>query len=116
MILLQIPYDTTGGKHNLIGLILLKLAYVACYGEALPNPKRVGAYDLDTDNNATAVVHARREVAHKERRADRAIFESARRKTTPFMLAVVADTWVRELRDPDTIYTEVGPEDLFAHL
>ena len=32
------------------------------------------------------------------------------------MLAVVADTWVRELRDPDTIYTEAGPEDLFAHL
>ena len=32
------------------------------------------------------------------------------------MLTVVADTWVRELRDPDTIYTEVSPKDLFAHL
>ena len=32
------------------------------------------------------------------------------------MLAVVVDTWVRELRDPDTIYTEVEPRDLFAHL
>ena len=32
------------------------------------------------------------------------------------MLAVVVDTWVRELCDPDTIYTKVGPEDLFAHL
>ena len=32
------------------------------------------------------------------------------------MLAVVADTWVRDLRDPDTIYTEVDPQDLFAHL
>ena len=32
------------------------------------------------------------------------------------MLSVVADTWVRELRDPDTIYTEVDPRDLFAHL
>ena len=32
------------------------------------------------------------------------------------MLAVVADTWVRELRDPNTIYTEVSPQYLFAHL
>ena len=32
------------------------------------------------------------------------------------MLAVVADTWVRELRDPETIYTEVDPRDLLAHL
>ena len=31
------------------------------------------------------------------------------------MLAVVANTCVRELRDSDTIYTEVGLEDLFAH-
>ena len=32
------------------------------------------------------------------------------------MLAVVADTWVKDLRDPDTIYTEVTPQYLFAHL
>ena len=32
------------------------------------------------------------------------------------MLAVVADTWVRELQDTDSFYTEVRPEDLFSHL
>ena len=32
------------------------------------------------------------------------------------MLAVVADTWFHELRDPETIYTEVDPRDLLAHL
>ena len=32
------------------------------------------------------------------------------------MLAVVADTWVRELRDPEMIYTDVDPWDLLAHL
>ena len=32
------------------------------------------------------------------------------------MLAVVVDTWVRELRGPNTIYTKVDPQDLFAHL
>ena len=32
------------------------------------------------------------------------------------MLAVVDDTWVRELRDTDSLYTEVGPKDLSSHL
>ena len=32
------------------------------------------------------------------------------------MLAVVAYTWVRELRDPETIYKAVSLQDLFAHL
>ena len=57
-----------------------------------------------------------REAAHKARRAYRATFETARQETTQFVIAVVADTWVREIRDPDTIYTEVGPQYLFAQL
>ena len=63
-----------------------------------------------------AVVQARQEASHKASRADRAAFETARRETTQFVLAVVADTWVRELCDPDTIYTGVSPEYLFTHL
>ena len=115
-LLLQIPYDETGGKDNLIGIIRSKTAYVKRYGEAFPEPKRVGAYNLEIDDNATAVVWARQEVAHKARRAERATFETARREMKQFLLAVVADTWVRELRDPDTIYTEVAPKYLFTHL
>ena len=42
-LLLQILYEETGGKNNLIGLIRSKLVYVTCYGEAFPKPKRVGA-------------------------------------------------------------------------
>ena len=100
----------------MIGIIRAKPAYLKRYGEAFPQPKRVGAYDLEIDDNATAVVRACLEAAHKARRADRATFETARHETTQFVLAVVADTWVRELRDPDTIYTKVDPRDLFAHL
>ena len=32
------------------------------------------------------------------------------------MLAVVADTWVSELRDSDSLYTKVAHKGLFAHL
>ena len=79
-------------------------------------PTRVGAYDLEIDDNATAVVRARLEAAHKAWRADCATYDTARQETTQFVLAVIADTWVRELRDPKTIYTKVEPRDLLDHL
>ena len=41
-------------------------------------------------------------------RAGRTIVDEA----THFVLAVVTDTWVRELRDTDSLYTEVGPKEL----
>ena len=115
-LLLHIPYDETGGTHNLIGIVRTKPAYLKRYGEAFPEPKRVGAYDLEIDKNTTAVVRARLEAAHKARRADRATYDTVRQETKQFVLAVVADTWVQELREPDTIYTEVDPRDLFVHL
>ena len=39
-----------------------------------------------------------------------------RRETTQLVLSIVADTWVRELQDTDSLYTEVGPKYLFLHL
>ena len=116
LLLLQIPYNETGGKHNLIGIIRSKTAYVKRYGEAFPEPKRVEAYDIDIKDDATVVVWERLEAIQKAGRADRATFETTRLETTQYVLAVVADTWVWELRDPETIYTEVDLQDLFAHL
>ena len=62
---LQIPYDETRVVHNQINLIQPEATYVACYGKAFPKPARVGAYDKTIDDDATAVVHARTEAAHK---------------------------------------------------
>ena len=93
-LLLHISYDKTGGMHNLIGIIQVKPAYLKRYGKAFPEPTRVRAYDLEIDDDATAVVRARLEAAHKARRADHATFDTARRETTQFVLAVVSDTWV----------------------
>ena len=115
-LLLQIPYNKKGGTHNLIGIVRAKPAYLKRYGEAFPEPTRVGAYDLKINNDATSVVRARLEGAHKAWSTDRATYDTTRRETTQFVLAVVADTWVRELRDPKTIYTEVEPRDLLDHL
>ena len=81
-LLLQIPYNETGGTHNLIRIIRSKTAYLKRYSEAFSKPKRVGAYDLGIDDDATAVVRAQLEAAHKARRADRATFETTRQETT----------------------------------
>ena len=115
-LLLQIPYDKTGGTYNLIGIIWSNTAYLKRYGKAFPEHKRVGAYDLNIDDDATAVLRARLKAAHKARRTDRATFETAGREKTQSVLAVVTDTWVRELRDTNTIYTEVDSRNCFAHL
>ena len=34
---------------------------------------------------------------------------------TQFVLAVLADTWLQELRGAETIYTKVAPKDLLSH-
>ena len=38
-LLLQIPYEKTGGTHNLIGIIWLVAAYTTCYGSEFPHPR-----------------------------------------------------------------------------
>ena len=81
-LLLQIPYDETGVVHNMIGLIRPEAAYNVRYGKAFPNPERVRAYDKMIDDNATAVVCARTEAAHKAKRVDRATYETEQRETT----------------------------------
>ena len=45
-LLLQIPYDETGGTHNLMGIIRAKPACLKRYSEAFPEPKRFRDYDL----------------------------------------------------------------------
>ena len=93
-LLLQILYDETGAVHKLTSLIRTESAYVARYGKAFPEPTRVGAYDPNIDDNATAVVRARSEAAHKAKRSDHTTFEMEIRETTQFVLAVVANTKV----------------------
>ena len=115
-LLLQILYDEMGAVHNLIGLIRPETAYFARYGEAFLEPTRVGVYDPNTNDNATAIVRARLEASHKAKHDNHANFETTRREMTQFVLAFNADTWVRELRQTDSLYTEVGPKYPFSQL
>ena len=68
---------------------------------------------MNIDNNAMDVIHARSEAAHKSKRADRTTYETAWQETTQFVLAVVSNTWVRKLRDSNSLYTKISPKDIF---
>ena len=73
-------------------------------------------YDKTIDNNTTAVISARTKAAQKAKHADCATYKTAQLEMTQFVLTVVADTWVQELRDAEFIYTQVSSKDLFSHL
>lgn len=115
-ILLQIPYDEAEALDNLVGLILSDAKYSAKYGQEFTPPKRVGAYDETLSDDAKAVVRAKAEARWRAKRLDRTTYDTARRETTAFILKAVEDTWVRELKDPETFYTDVAPRALLNHL
>ena len=87
-----------GGTQNLIGLIRPVVAYTTRYSAAFFKPERVRAYEGTIEDYATAVVHAQTEAAHKAKRTDHGTYETARQETEQFILAVVEDTWVWEIR------------------
>ena len=115
-LLLQIPFDETEGKDNLVGVINSTAKYRSRYGQSFVIPQRVGAYDESIADNANAAVRAKMEAKNRARRVDRSTYETARRETVHFILSVVEDTWVRELRDAIKFYTDVEPLALITHL
>ena len=115
-ILLQIPFDELEAKDNLIGIIQSTDKYARKYGRAFKIPARVGAYDETLAEDAKSVARARGEAKHRAKRLDRTTYETARRETSSFILKVVEDTWIRELKDLESFYTEVEPRDLLVHL
>ena len=115
-LLLPITYDGEKGVHNLVGLIIDEDAYKACHGANFPKPSRPAIYDIDIPINFSNAVRFRCEAAHTAKKEDYRLFDAAERESSKFILAVVEDTWVRELRDPDLFYTAIKPRALLSHL
>ena len=103
--------------HSLISLIQPEDAYSTHYGTAFPEPVRVGTYNPSINNNAMAVFRSRTELAHKAKHTNRAIYKTMwQGGKSQFILAVVVDTWIRDLRDTETLYTGVAPNALLSCL
>ena len=115
-ILLQIPFDELEAKDNLIGIILSEAKYTRKYGKPFRAPARVGAYDDTLAEDAKPVACAKGEAKWRAK-CLRNTYETTRREATSFILKVVVeDTWIRELKDPESFYTKIEPRDLINHL
>ena len=91
-------------------------AYKAQYTTTFPPPVHVSHYDSTIADDAEKGARAKAEFQHNVKRADYNMYVAACRETGKFILAVVEDAWVRELRDPDIFYAAVLPRNLLYHL
>ena len=115
-ILLTIACDGEKGIHNLVSLIMDEDAYRARHGANFPTPSHPEIYNVNITIDASNAVRVHCESAHTAKKEDYRLFAAAERKSSKFILAVVEDTWERELRDPDHFYTAVKTRALLAHL
>ena len=115
-ILLTVPYDDTNEVHSLIGLIYSKAEYMAEFTDEFPRPSKPGIYDTNIKNNATEGLRAMKEAVHKEVRSDYGLFEAAERGARQFILEVVEDTYIRDLKHSRFFYTRVTPIEFLNHL
>ena len=91
-------------------------AYKAHHGADFPTPSCPAIYDVDIPIDASNAVRVRRKASHTTKREDYRLFAAVERELSKFIFAVVKDTWVRGLCDPDLLYTAVKPQDLLKQL
>jgi hypothetical protein len=115
-ILLTIPYDEAHGKHSLIGLIYSKAEYMAEFTTEFIHPTKPGIYDTTIPDNATYGLRATKEAVHKAVRSDYGLFEAAERGFRQFILDVVEETYIRDLKHSRFFYTRVSPIEFLNHL
>ena len=111
-VLMNTKYDELTLTHNLSGVILPSDRYEQIYNKgAYVIPSFIALYDDTIEKYATRIdVHCA-EGNHKARRNDRQIYKTADNACRTFIMAVVDETWYKELKDPDTFYTKGhGPQ------
>jgi hypothetical protein len=116
-ILLKITYDRANGVQNLWGLIADADRYLHHYGLAFVRPAtRPAVYDPDIVEGASRVERTRAEASWAAHIQDYQAYEVVEAGVKAFIEAVVKDTWIRDLRDPETFYSNVTALTLFNHL
>ena len=103
-------------NNNLIGLLQVVALYTAARGHPFTRPANPGPYDLNIADNATSVVRNRMEAAHRVLVDDFNTFEAAEDGIKAFIMANVAETWYKPLRDPTTFYNNVTGYAMLEYL
>ena len=117
-ILLLAPYDEEHGNHNLVGLVWSTRKYKATHqgNMAFHISTRPAIYDPTiTDDDKPAVVR-KKYITWKARVNDYKLYDKAKLKARALILHAVDETWVLELKDEETLFTQVAPRQLMDHL
>ena len=107
--LIPLPYDLEKLIHNLLVLFMDTEGYKQRYWIKFPTPTNPAVCDETIPDNSNHVDQAKAKSIHKAKIADYQLFAATKCETRDFILEVVYDTWVQELRDPITFYTTMSP-------
>ena len=110
-------HDKLTLTHNLSGVILPTKIYKHIYKNgAYLIPPFIALYDDTIEKDATRTEVHQAKGRHEANQNDRALYETADTSCKNFIVEVVDKTWYKELKDPDTFYTNVTSLKILDHL
>jgi hypothetical protein len=116
-ILLKAIYDCINGIHNLWGLVASADCYLHHYGAPFVHPATHPAcYDPAITAEASRVNRVCAKTAWAALLQDYKAYKAAERSIKVFIKAVVNNTWIHNLHDRETFYSNVTALAIFNHL
>jgi hypothetical protein len=116
-ILLKANYDHINGDHNLWGLVASTECYLHHYGAPFVRPATcLDCYDPAINVEASCVDRVCAETAWAALLQDYNAYEAAEHSVKVFIEAVVNNTWICNLRNPEMFYSIVTALAIFDHL
>jgi hypothetical protein len=116
-ILLKVTFDLINGVHNLWGLVASMDCYLNHYGAPFVRPATHPAcYNPAITAEASRLNRFCSKTAWDALLQDYEAYKAAEHGVKVFIKAVVNDTWICALRDPETFYSNVTALDIFNHL
>jgi hypothetical protein len=116
-ILLKATYDRINGVHNLWGLVASTDCYLHHYGTPFVCPAtHLACYYPAITAEASPVDRVCAKTAWATLLQDYKAYKAAERGIKVFIKAVVNDTWICNLCNPKTFYSNVTALEIFNHL
>jgi hypothetical protein len=116
-ILLKATYNCVNGVHNLWGLIASMDCYLHHYGAPFICPAtRPVCYDPTINAEASRVDRVRAKTAWVALLQYYKAYKAAEHGIKVFIKAIVKDTWICDLRNPETFYSNVKALAIINHL
>ena len=116
-VLMKTTYNELILKQNVSGVILPAERYERIYKNgAYVIPPVIPLYDENIDKDSTRVEINRAEGKNEARQNGRQLYKTSNNACCSFIMAVVEETWYKELEYPDTFYTKVTAIKLLDHL